>query len=254
MALPSPSLHLRRHIACLAHHHHSWRQRTSVDVRGCPSHPNLHLRGELLTQLLKIVDDVLSARVGTEAQGQHVGPLAVHRGHHLVQRRLQTQGDALAARQRQQGLRHQQPQRLRCPSAQSLCQPLRLRMPLPLRNPTCRSARKAANANASSATCERAEMACEEVLDREARQHLPSSGRFKSRSSPLTLAITDRLASDFEMASAIDSGVDPSGYSRFEPSGKDTLIMGLTFVFRGRIKHFAGSLNPPSGNDFQARS
>jgi hypothetical protein len=43
------------------------------------------------------------------------------------------------------------------------------------------SARKAANANASSATCERAEMACEEVLDREARQHLPSSGRFKAR-------------------------------------------------------------------------
>lgn len=48
-----------------------------------------------------------------------------------------------------------------------------------LHNPTCRSARKTANANASSATCERAEMACEEVLDREARQHLPSSGRFK---------------------------------------------------------------------------
>lgn len=49
----------------------------------------------------------------------------------------------------------------------------------PLCRPTRRSARKAANANASSATCERAEMACEEVLDREARQHLPSSGRFK---------------------------------------------------------------------------
>lgn len=50
--------------------------------------------------------------------------------------------------------------------------------PLPLHPLHC-SARKAANANASSATCERAEMACEEVLDREARQHLPSSGRFK---------------------------------------------------------------------------
>ena len=69
-----------------------------------------------------------------------------------------------------------------------------------------------------------------------------------------TFAITDRLARDLEMASAIDSGVDPSGYSRFEPSGKDTLIMRLTFVFRGRIKHFAGSLNPPSGNDFEVRS
>jgi hypothetical protein len=36
-----------------------------------------------------------------------------------------------------------------------------------------------ANTYASSSACERAEMACEEVLDREARQHLPSSGRFK---------------------------------------------------------------------------
>jgi hypothetical protein len=32
-----------------------------------------------------------------------------------------------------------------------------------------------------------------------------------SRSSPLTLAITDRFASDFDMLSAIESGVDPSG-------------------------------------------
>jgi hypothetical protein len=34
------------------------------------------------------------------------------------------------------------------------------------------------------------------------------------------------------MASAMDSGVDPSGYSRFEPSGNETLIMVISFVFR----------------------
>lgn len=44
-----------------------------------------------------------------------------------------------------------------------------------------RSARATANSQASSAACERAEMACEEVLDREARQGLPSSGRFTAR-------------------------------------------------------------------------
>ncbi|KAI3428317.1 hypothetical protein D9Q98_006697 [Chlorella vulgaris] len=43
------------------------------------------------------------------------------------------------------------------------------------------SARQTANTYASSSVCERAEMGCEEVLDREARQHLPSSGRFKAQ-------------------------------------------------------------------------
>ena len=50
-----------------------------------------------------------------------------------------------------------------------------------------------------------------------------------SRSSPLTFAITDRLASDLEMLSAIESGVDPSGYSRFEPSGNDDVYHGRIF-------------------------
>ena len=72
--------------------------------------------------------------------------------------------------------------------------------------------------------------------------HRPRSGRFMSNSSPLTLAITDRLASDLEMASAIDSGVDPSGYSRTEPSGKDTLIIVSSFVVSADgVRQFAGS-------------
>ncbi|GAB4814626.1 hypothetical protein N2152v2_001672 [Parachlorella kessleri] len=40
------------------------------------------------------------------------------------------------------------------------------------------TARKAANLYESSRVCEKAEMACEEVLEREARQRLPSQGRF----------------------------------------------------------------------------
>ena len=72
-----------------------------------------------------------------------------------------------------------------------LCPPLLLLtlLLLPARLPACPpahvpawlacSTRKTANTYASSSVCERAEMACEEGLDREARQHLPSSGRFK---------------------------------------------------------------------------
>jgi hypothetical protein len=56
-----------------------------------------------------------------------------------------------------------------------------------------------------------------------------------SWSCPSTFAITDRLASDFEMLSAMDMGVDPSGYSRFDPSGKDTLIIVLSFVVSAEV-------------------
>ena len=68
-----------------------------------------------------------------------------------------------------------------------MCRASRARAPtllLPLPPPPAgvgRSARETANTYASSTACERAEMGCEEVLDREARQHLPSSGRFKAR-------------------------------------------------------------------------
>ena len=50
-----------------------------------------------------------------------------------------------------------------------------------------------------------------------------------------TLATTDRLASDLEIASAIVIGVDPSGYSRTEPSGKDTLIIVSSFVVSAEV-------------------
>ena len=59
--------------------------------------------------------------------------------------------------------------------------------------------------------------------------------------------MTDRLARDLEMASAIESGDDPSGYSRFEPSGKDTLIMVQSFwVSAECLGRFPATLNPPS--------
>lgn len=59
----------------------------------------------------------------------------------------------------------------------------------PLRASLC-SARTTANTLASSAVCERAEMACEEELDRQARQALPSSGRFKARYDRCAAAFT----------------------------------------------------------------
>jgi hypothetical protein len=33
----------------------------------------------------------------------------------------------------------------------------------------------------------------------------------------------------------MDMGVDPSGYSRFDPSGKDTLIIVLSFVVSAEV-------------------
>src|SRR5690349_20726618 len=69
-------------------------------------------------------------------------------------------------------------------------------------------------------------------MSRSSREASPSSGRFMSYSWPLTREITERLARDLEMASAIESGVEPSGYSRLEPSGNETLIIVVSFVLR----------------------
>ncbi|KAL4442076.1 hypothetical protein ABPG77_011337 [Micractinium sp. CCAP 211/92] len=93
------------------------------------------------------------------------------------------------------------------------------------------SARETANTVASSAVCERAEMACEEVLDREARQHLPSSGRFRARYDRCSQAFRrvcvgpalahskDRLAKAWMRESA-----------RFERDYNDRLLGGMVML------------------------
>ncbi|EFN50520.1 hypothetical protein CHLNCDRAFT_139218, partial [Chlorella variabilis] len=93
------------------------------------------------------------------------------------------------------------------------------------------SARRTANTYASSSVCERAEMECEEVLDREARQHLPSSGRFKTQYEkcgarfsrqcvgPALEHNKDRLAKAWARESA-----------RFERDYNDRLLSGLVLM------------------------
>lgn len=93
------------------------------------------------------------------------------------------------------------------------------------------SARKTANTVASSSVCEKAEMACEEVLDREARQHLPSSGRFRARYElcstqfskacvgPALAHNKDRLAKAWARESA-----------RFDRDYNDRLLSGMVML------------------------
>jgi hypothetical protein len=51
----------------------------------------------------------------------------------------------------------------------------------------------------------------------------PSSGRLRSRNSPLILAASAALASPGPIAAATSAGVEPSGISRTEPSGSAIL-------------------------------
>jgi hypothetical protein len=88
-----------------------------------------------------------------------------------------------------------------------------------------------ANTYASSSACERAEMACEEVLDREARQHLPSSGRFKAQ--------YDRCSAQFRrrcVGPALPHNLDRLAKAwaresaRFERDYNDRLLGGLVVI------------------------
>src|SRR5690242_17205826 len=79
-----------------------------------------------------------------------------------------------------------------------------------------------------------------------ARLESPSKGRMMSLTSPSTLAASAALARPGPIAAATSAGVDPSGISFTEPSGR--AILNILVMAEGHVALPHRRLNRPHGH------